>query len=225
MADAAPWLLVGLGNPGSKYAHNRHNVGFMAVDRWLDRHATPGADGWREKFHGFFSSVSGSFGRCVVLKPQTFMNVSGKSVGAAASFFRVPPSRVIVLHDELDFDFGRMAIKKGGGHGGHNGLRDIVSALGSKDFLRVRMGIGRPPRGNMDVSAWVLKDFSTDEAADLSDLVDRAQAAATTVMDKGVSAAMNEINQTTPKGTPPKGKPKAKPKPEPDASSEPPHSE
>ncbi len=196
MADAAPWLLVGLGNPGPKYARNRHNVGFLVVERWLDRHGTPGADGWREKFHGDFSSVSGPFGRCVVLKPQTFMNLSGKSVGAAATFFRVPPSKVIVIHDELDFPFGRLAIKKGGGHGGHNGLRDIVSALGSKDFLRVRVGIGRPPRGNMDVSAWVLQDFSADEASDLADLVDRAQEAATAVMTQGVAAAMNEINQT-----------------------------
>ena len=210
MADAAPWLLVGLGNPGPKYAHNRHNVGFMAADRWLDRYATPGADGWREKFHGEFSSVSGPFGRCVVLKPQTFMNVSGKSVGAAATFFRVPPTRVIVLHDELDFPFGRLAIKKGGGHGGHNGLRDIASVLGSKDFLRVRMGIGRPPNSKMDVAAWVLKDFAADEAADLTDLVDRAQQAATAVMTQGVAAAMNEINQTTPKG--PKPSKAAKPK-------------
>ncbi len=199
MADAAPWLLVGLGNPGPKYARNRHNVGFMAVERWLDRHGTPGADGWREKFHGEFSSVSGPFGRCVVLKPQTFMNLSGRSVGAASTFYRVPPSRVVVVHDELDFPSGRVAIKKGGGHGGHNGLRDIVSALGSKDFLRVRVGIGRPARGNMDVAAWVLQDFSTataSDVADLRDLVDRAEQAATAVMTRGVAAAMNEINQT-----------------------------
>ena len=218
MADAVPWLVVGLGNPGPKYAHNRHNIGFMVVERWLDRHATPGADGWREKFHGEFSSVGGSFGRCVVLKPQTFMNLSGKSVGAAASFFRVPPGRLIVLHDELDFPFGRLAIKKGGGHGGHNGLRDIISALGTKDFIRVRIGIGRPPRGNMDVAAWVLKDFSAEEAADLASLVDRAQEAATAVMCQGLAAAMNEINQTPPKDP----KPQAKPK---EPESEPPHSD
>lgn len=202
MADAAPWLLVGLGNPGPKYARNRHNVGFMAVERWLDRHGTPGADGWREKFHGEFSSVSGAWGRCVVLKPLTFMNVSGKSVGAACTFFRVPPQKVIVLHDELDFAFGRLAIKKGGGHGGHNGLRDIVSVLGSKDFLRIRMGIGRPPRGNMDVAAWVLKDFAADQVTDLADLVDRAEEAATAVMTRGVGPAMNEINQTGSKKAP-----------------------
>lgn len=221
MADASPWLLVGLGNPGPKYAGNRHNVGFMAVERWLDRHATPGADGWREKFNGKFSSVSGTFGRCVVLQPQTFMNVSGRSVGAAASFFRVPPTRVIVLHDELDFEFGRLSVKKGGGHGGHNGLRDIVSVLGSKEFLRVRIGIGRPPRGNMDVSAWVLQDFSSDQAADLADLVDRAQAAATTVMTDGVAAAMNAINRITPKQKPTAPKPAAVIKAKPES----PHSE
>lgn len=175
---------------------NRHNVGFMALDQWLSRHGTPGADGWRDKFHSEFSSVSGRFGRCVLLKPQTFMNLSGKAVGAAATFLRVPPSRIVVIHDELDFEFGRIAIKTGGGHGGHNGLRDIIAATGSRDFIRVRVGIGRPPRGNMDVSAWVLKDFGSEEAADLSDVVQRAEAAATAVFDKGVAAAMNELNQT-----------------------------
>lgn len=214
MSDAAPWLLVGLGNPGPKYAHNRHNIGFMAVERWLDRHGTPGADDWREKFHSAFSSVRGPSGRCVLLKPQTFMNLSGKAVGAAATFFRVPPSRLIVLHDELDFEFGRIAIKKGGGHGGHNGLRDIISAIGSRDFLRVRIGIGRPPRGNMDVAAWVLKDFAADETADLVEIVDRTEAAATAIMRDGVAAAMNEINQTASKEA------KAAPAPEPEGSAD-----
>ena len=199
MSDTAPWLLVGLGNPGSEYAKNRHNVGFMAVERWLDRHGTAGADGWRDKFHSAFSSVSGAFGRCVLLQPQTFMNRSGKAVSAAATFFRIPPTKIVVVHDELDFEFGRLAVKKGGGHGGHNGLRDIIAATGSRDFVRVRVGIGRPPRGNMDVSAWVLKDFSAAEAAELSDVVDRAQAAATAVFTRGVAAAMNEYNQTATK--------------------------
>ncbi len=199
MSDTAPWLLVGLGNPGSEYAENRHNVGFMVMDQWLSRHGTPGADGWRDKFHSAFSSIRGAFGRCVLLKPQTFMNRSGKAVSAAATFFQVPPTKIVVVHDELDFEFGRLAVKKGGGHGGHNGLRDIISATGSRDFVRVRVGIGRPPRGNMDVSAWVLKDFSAAEAAELSDVVGRAQEAATAVFTRGIAAAMNEYNQTATK--------------------------
>ena len=168
----------------------------MVADRWLDKHGTPGADGWREKFHGLFSTVRGDFGRAVVLKPQTFMNVSGKSVVAAASFFSVPPERTVVVHDEIDFDFGRVAVKNGGGHGGHNGLRDIVEQSGTRDFIRVRVGVGRPPKGRSDVSSWVLSDFSADEGPVLPDLVERARAAADAVFSQGVAAAMNEFNQT-----------------------------
>jgi peptidyl-tRNA hydrolase, PTH1 family len=194
---SGPWLLVGLGNPGKKYAGNRHNIGFMVVEHWLERHGPPGATSlWRDKFHGRFAAVSGppgSFGRVIVLEPQTFMNRSGKSVAGAAGFFDIPPERTIVVHDELDFPFGRIAIKNGGGHGGHNGLRDIIAALGSRDFVRLRTGIGRPTRG--DVTSWVLADFDRDDAVELPDVVDRAQAAVTCVMTQGVTAAMNEFNQ------------------------------
>lgn len=193
MSETSPWLLVGLGNPGAKYAQNRHNIGFLAAQAWLDRHGTPGASDWRDKFDARYAAASGDFGRCVVLLPQTFMNRSGKSVVAAANFYQVPPKRIIVVHDELDFEFGRVAIKNGGGHGGHNGLRDIVSLLGSRDFVRIRVGIGRPARG--DVTGWVLGNFGPEDAAELPDVVDRAQRAATAVMSKGVAAAMNEFNQ------------------------------
>lgn len=199
MSETAPWLLVGLGNPGSRYAKTRHNVGFMVVEAWLSRHGTPGASEWREKFQARCATASGPGGRCVVLQPQTFMNRSGKSVVAATSFYRVPPERIIVVHDELDFEFGRVAVKAGGGHGGHNGLRDIVEALGAKDFVRVRVGVGRPSRG--DVTSWLLSDFGPEDAAELPDLVDRAQEAVTSVMALGVTAAMNEFNQST-GGTP-----------------------
>lgn len=198
MADAdasgGPWLLVGLGNPGREYAHNRHNVGFMAVERWLDRLLPAGAgDPWREKFHARIATVSLSGRRIVVLEPQTYMNRSGKSVVAAMQFHRVPPPQVVVVHDELDFELARLAVKKGGGHGGHNGLRDIMAQLGHGDFVRVRIGIGRPVRGG-DVSGWVLRDFGPDDAAVLPDLLDRACHAITAVLTRGVAAAMNEIN-------------------------------
>jgi PTH1 family peptidyl-tRNA hydrolase len=197
MAETSPWLVVGLGNPGSKYANHRHNVGFMVVQRWLDLHAEPGTGDWREKFHGRFATVCGEFGRAVVLQPQTYMNLSGKSVAAAATFHRVALDRIIVVHDEVDFAFGRVAVKRGGGHGGHNGLRDIVASLGNKgDFLRVRVGVGRPAHG--DVSPWVLSDFSGVDAAELPDLVDRAQQAVTSIMTHGLAAAMNEFNQKPP---------------------------
>ena len=198
MADASPWLLVGLGNPGREYAHNRHNVGFMVVERWIDRHLTPGVGvSWREKFHARMTTASVGRDRVVALMPQTYMNRSGKSVVAAAQFHRVAPSRIVVVHDEIDFDFGRVAVKAGGGHGGHNGLRDIIALTGSRDFVRIRVGVGRPAKGG-DVSKWVLDDFDPIDAANLSDLVDRAQEAVTVVMTDGVRAAMNSINQQSP---------------------------
>lgn len=195
MAEAAPpWLLVGLGNPGREYAHNRHNVGFMAVERWLDRQLPAGVGSpWREKFHARIATVSLSGVRVVVLEPQTYMNLSGRSVVAALQFHRVPPQQLVVVHDELDFEFGRLAVKKGGGHGGHNGLRDISAQLGHGDFTRVRVGIGRPTRGG-DVSGWVLQDFGSDDAAALPELLDRACHAITAILTKGLAAAMNEVN-------------------------------
>ncbi|MCA9706962.1 MAG: aminoacyl-tRNA hydrolase [Myxococcales bacterium] len=196
MADTSPWLLVGLGNPGREYAHNRHNVGFMAVERWVDRHLTPGIGApWREKFHARTAALTLRSQRVVALLPQTYMNRSGKSVVAAAQFHRVPPDQLLVVHDELDFPFGRVAVKAGGGHGGHNGLRDIIALGGSPDFVRIRVGIGRLLRGG-DVSRWVLTDFDEHDAATLPDVVDRACEAVTAVITDGVRAAMNAFNQS-----------------------------
>lgn len=198
MVDASPWLLVGLGNPGREYAHNRHNVGFMVVERWVDRHLTPGVgSSWREKFHAKTTTVTSGRDRVVALLPQTYMNRSGKSVVAAAQFHRVPPEQIIVVHDEIDFEFGRVAVKKGGGHGGHNGLRDIIALGSSRDFVRIRVGVGRPTRGN-DVSKWVLGDFDEVDAATLPEVVDHAVGAISKVISDGVRAAMNEFNQQSP---------------------------
>ncbi|MBL4688571.1 MAG: aminoacyl-tRNA hydrolase [Nannocystaceae bacterium] len=195
MDERAPWLLVGLGNPGREYAANRHNVGFMVVERWLDRHWPPGiSDPWREKFHGRYAVGQGSFGRCIVLQPHTYMNRSGKSVLAAAQFFRVPPQQIVVAYDEIDFEFGRIAVKNGGGHGGHNGIRDLVTLLPSRDFLRVRVGVGRPTRGG-DVAGWVLGNFVGTDLAELPDVVDRAEQAVSAIVERGVGPAMNEFNQ------------------------------
>lgn len=199
MADSAPWLLVGLGNPGAKYANTRHNAGFMVVDEW--REGFVPAPPFRDKHKGQVCSISSGVpggGRCVILKPQTFMNLSGDSVGPAVRFHQVPVERVLVVHDELDFEPGRIAVKRGGGHGGHNGLRDIVRVLGSKDFLRIRVGIGRPQRG--EVSSWVLTNFTGDDAIALPESIDLARRAIDRLMADGVSAAMNEFNIQAPKG-------------------------
>jgi PTH1 family peptidyl-tRNA hydrolase len=191
MVETSAWLLVGLGNPGPRYAHHRHNVGFRVAEAWLREH-DPLA-GWRDKWDAKVAVATLRQGRCVVLEPQTFMNRSGKSVVAAAGFYRVPAEQIIVVHDELDFEFGRIGVKAGGGHGGHNGLRDIVELLGSRDFLRIRVGIGRPARG--DATAWVLSDFDAVDEAKVGDVVDRAVEAITAIMRDGVEAAQNRFNR------------------------------
>ena len=191
MADMSPWLIVGLGNPGARYARTRHNVGFMAVQAWCESQL-PTRPSWTEKWKGSTTSVTCHVQRCVVLMPQTYMNRSGSSVVPAAQFHRVPPTQIVVVHDEIDFTLGRLAIKKGGGHGGHNGLRDIVQQLGSADFLRLRLGVGRPVHG--EVADYVLSDFSPDEQGPVLDMVERAATALTCMMTDGVVMAMNKFN-------------------------------
>jgi len=159
-------LIAGLGNPGAKYAHNRHNIGFMSVDRIQQDHGfTP----WKGKFQG--AIAEGRLGRekVVLLKPETFMNLSGQSVGAAMRFFKLAPADIIVFHDELDLAPGKLRVKMGGGHAGHNGLRSIHQHIGP-DYRRVRLGIGHP--GHKDrVAAYVLHDFAKADQAWIDDLL------------------------------------------------------
>lgn len=194
----SPWLIVGLGNPGPEHAKNRHNVGFMVVERFADRHVTPGTGGvaWRSQFKSRVAPLhaGGRLGRCVVLEPQTYMNRSGEAVRAAMDYHDVPLERVVVVHDEIDFDFGRVGLKRGGGHGGHNGLRDIIKHLGKPGFLRVRVGVSRPQHG--EVSSWVLSNFSGEDAAFVDDLVERAEQALTTLLAEGLTSAMNQFHSS-----------------------------
>ncbi|MBZ5711507.1 aminoacyl-tRNA hydrolase [Nannocystis pusilla] len=192
MADQAPWLLVGLGNPGARYARTRHNIGFMAVDAWCEQATT--SPSWSEKWKAQVATLGAGSARVVALKPQTFMNRSGQSVVPAAQFLRVPPAQILVVHDEVDFPLGRLAVKKGGGHGGHNGLRDILQLLGNGDFLRIRLGVGRPVHG--EVADHVLSDFLPDERVVVDELLARAVKAITCVTREGVVTAMNKFNTT-----------------------------
>jgi PTH1 family peptidyl-tRNA hydrolase len=158
-----PWLIVGLGNPGAEYAGNRHNVGAMVLDVLAAR------DGGRFKPHRARATVVEAHlaGRRVVLaKPTTYMNESGGPVAGLRDFFDVPVDQIVVVHDELDLDFGVLRLKQGGGDNGHNGLRSITKSLGSKDYVRVRFGIGRPP-GRLDPASFVLRDFAASERKDL----------------------------------------------------------
>lgn len=184
------WLIVGLGNPGPSYAGNRHNAGFLVLDLLADRM------GGRFKAHrGRADVVEGRLaGRRVVLtKPKSYMNESGGPVASMRGFFKVPVERIVVVHDELDLPFGGLRLKRGGGDGGHNGLKSLTTSLGSKDYLRVRFGIGRPP-GRQDPAAYVLKDFSTTERRELPFLFDRAADAAETLVVQHLEQAQNAFH-------------------------------
>ena len=189
MADDR-YLIVGLGNPGPRYAATRHNIGIAVVDLLAER------AGGRFKAHRSRCDIVEArlAGLSVVLaKPLSYMNESGGPVNAAARFFKIPVERVVVAHDELDLDFGVIRLKRGGGAGGHNGLRSVTSALGSPDFERVRFGIGRPP-GRQDPADFVLREFAAAERKELPYLVDRAADAAEALLRDGLEAAQNAFH-------------------------------
>ena len=183
-------LVVGLGNPGREYARNRHNAGAMVVDELARRH-----DGsWRSKFSGQLAEIRLDGHKLALLKPETYMNESGTSVGAAARFFKVAPDAVLVVHDESDLEAGRLQVRLGGGLAGHNGLRSIASQLKTQDFLRLRVGVGRPGRGDpRPLADWVLSDFEPHEDAEA--LVARAADAVETLDAEGVERAQATVNR------------------------------
>jgi PTH1 family peptidyl-tRNA hydrolase len=186
-------LIVGLGNPGEQHASTRHNVGWMALGDLAGRGA-PG-ETFIKKFGGELVRATLGGRSCILLRPHTYMNESGRSVGGAASFFQIAPADVIVLHDELDLPFGQVRIKVGGGHAGHNGLRSLVSHLGTPDFVRVRMGIGRPPSGFAgDVADYVLSAFDPAERPQLPAMTKLAADAVVDVLINGLERAMNRVN-------------------------------
>ena len=189
MADE-PWLVVGLGNPGPSYAGNRHNAGHLVLDLLAER------VGGRWKAHkGRCDVVEGRVAgvRAVLAKPKTYMNTSGGPVAAARDFWKIPVERLVVVHDELDIPYGALRLKRGGGDNGHNGLRSTTSALGTRDYLRVRFGIGRPP-GRQDPADFVLKDFTATERKELPFLVDRAADATEALLTGPLEAAQNTFH-------------------------------
>jgi PTH1 family peptidyl-tRNA hydrolase len=182
-------LVVGLGNPGREYTRNRHNVGWMIVDELARRHGGT----WRAKFNGRVSEVRIDGHKVALLKPETYMNESGRSVRAATSFFKLTPDAVLVVHDEGDFDLGRLQARLGGGLAGHNGLRSIARHLGTPDFMRLRVGVGRPERGDArPLADFVLSDFEPHEDPDT--IVGRAADAVETLDAEGLDAAQRAFN-------------------------------
>lgn len=190
MPDGDVWLVVGLGNPGSGYSGNRHNVGFMVLDLLAERMSA------RFKAHKSRADiVEGRLGghRVVLAKPRSYMNESGGPVASLRDFFKVPLDRLVVVHDELDLPFSGLRLKMGGGDNGHNGLKSIRRSLGSGEFNRVRFGIGRPP-GRMDAAAFVLRDFGTAERKELDVEVDRAADSVQALVSDGLERAQNVYN-------------------------------
>lgn len=191
-AGGAEWLIVGLGNPGPKYDGTRHNAGFMALD-WL-------ADKWggkvtRAKFQGLYDTVTVDGRKVTLLKPQTFMNLSGHSVGALADFFKIPPQRVIVLCDDVTQAPGKLRIRPSGSAGGHNGLKDIIACLGSQEFPRVRIGVGEKPHPDYDLADWVLGRFSAEDRKALEGRFADVEDAVRLIMDGRLNEAQNRHNR------------------------------
>lgn len=190
------YLVAGLGNPGPKYEKNRHNVGFMVLERFAQQHRAPA---FRERFSGRFAKLAISGEDVGLLEPLTYMNLSGRAVQQAMHFFKVGLVGLVAVHDELDLPFGTVRIKIGGGTAGHRGIASIVECCGGAGFCRLRVGIGRPPPG-VAVENYVLHDFSSQESAELPDVVERASAALTDIVIRGAQAAMNLHNQRLDKG-------------------------
>ena len=204
-------LLVGLGNPGPRYAGNRHNIGYMAVDEIVRRH---GFGPWRRRFQGQLAEGRLGAFKLLALKPETYMNESGRAVGEALRFYKLEPSAVLVFHDELDLRFGKVKVKQGGGAGGHNGLRSLDAHIG-RDYRRVRLGIGHPGHKDL-VHPYVLKDFSKDEVKTVEKLIDAVASELPKLIAGDDGAFMSRVAFLM---EPPKPKP---PKPETPAAEKPP---
>ena len=188
-ASTLDLLVAGLGNPGREYERTRHNAGWLVLDELARRHGGT----WRSKFSGSLAEMRLGDLRLALLKPETYMNESGRLVGAAVRFFKVEPEQVLVVHDDVDLDAGRLQARAGGGLAGHNGLRSLAQHLGSQDFLRLRIGVGRPGRGDpRPVADWVLSPFAPDD--DAEGLVARGADAVEAIASDGLEAAQQRFN-------------------------------
>ena len=188
-ASTLDLLVVGLGNPGKQYERQRHNVGFMVVDELARRHGAT----FKGKFNGYLAETRVAGARIALLKPDTYMNDSGRCVQPAVAFYKSPLESLLVVHDDVDLDFGRLQARLGGGFAGHNGLRSIAARLGSPDFLRLRVGVGRPGRGDpRDIADFVLAQFAPEE--DASAIVLRAADAVETLLEVGLDETQRRVN-------------------------------
>lgn len=185
------WLVVGLGNPGSKYTHTRHNCGFRALDLLAEN---LGCKVDKGKFQGLYGQVVYNGKKLYLLKPQTYMNASGISVLQLSAYFSIPPQRIIVMFDDISLEPGRLRIRADGSAGGHNGIKSIISQLGSQDFPRIKIGVGAKPVPEQDLADWVLSTFSANEEKVLATALKNAADAALSIVDRGVPETANRFN-------------------------------
>lgn len=189
------WLIVGLGNPGKQYERTRHNCGFRALDALADK---LGCKIDKGKFQGLYGQTVRNGQKLFLLKPQTFMNLSGRSVLQLSAYYSIPPQRIIVLFDDISLPPGRLRIRPDGSAGGHNGIKSIIQEVGSQDFPRVKIGVGAKPHAEQDLADWVLSTFSSSEEKALSFALENAAAAALCIIEKGVPEAANRYNGAQP---------------------------
>ena len=187
------WLIVGLGNPGREYEKTRHNAGFRAMDILAQK---LGCKPDKLKYQGFYCQVNYQGKKLLLLKPQTFMNLSGRSVAPLATFFKVPAKNIIVMFDDISLPPGRLRIRADGSAGGHNGIKSIIAELGNQDFPRVKIGVGAKPHPDFDLADWVLSAFTAQEEKALQPALERAADAALAIIDHGVPEAANRFNGT-----------------------------
>lgn len=185
------WLVVGLGNPGSKYDNTRHNAGFRALESWCAR---TGSRIDKMKFKALVGEATLGGARVLLMKPQTFMNLSGEAVRDAAAFYKIPPARILILSDDVSLDVGTLRVRPKGSAGGQNGLKNIICHLGSEDFPRVKIGVGKKPHPDYDLAAWVLSKFTADEQQAIDKACADAMEAAACVIEKGCAAAAQQYN-------------------------------
>lgn len=185
------YLIVGLGNPGMQYEHTRHNIGFMTVDKLAEENSFSFN---KNKFEAQMGEFNIGDNRILVIKPQTYMNNSGRSVEKVAAFYKIPADKIIVIQDDISLDVGKIRMRRKGSHGGHNGMRDIVELMGTDNIMRIKMGVGAKPHPDYDLASWVLGKFPKEQEKELANSIDRACLAVKEIILRGIDSAMNKYN-------------------------------
>ena len=188
---AVDWLIVGLGNPGQKYANTRHNMGFLTVDLLAEQ---AGVKLNKVKFKSAYNIIPFAGSKCLVMKPQTYMNLSGEAVREASQFYKIPPEKIIVIFDDVSLDVGKMRIRRKGSDGGHNGIKSIIYLTGSDQYPRIKVGVGKKPRPDYDLAAWVLGHFSDEDLKALQPVFDHCYDAVREMLKGNIDRAMNLFN-------------------------------